>query len=191
MQEKALEIAAVIFNLIAVILVVRQSIWNWPIAIVGVVLFAIVFYQEKLYADMGLQIVFLILSIYGWYNWANPNTNTSKNLPIKLIPGEYMTYLIIIGVATTFSTGFLLAKYTDADIPYIDSFTTVISLTAQWMLARKYLENWLLWIFVDFIYVFVYLYKDLYYTSILYGLFFGLAIWGYYSWKKSRQLSNA
>jgi len=135
---------------------------------------------------MGLQGYYFITSIYGWWMWlyggqSHEGVAVSKT-PVKL-------YLIFgfIFVAVTLSWGFLLGKFTDASLTYIDSALTIASLIAQWMMARKYLENWMIWIVADAIYVAMYFYKNLHLTAILYAVFLALAVMGYFQWKKDLQ----
>lgn len=180
------EIAGAVLSLICVWLNTRQNIWGWPLAMLGAAFYVIVFLQEKLYADMFLQVVFFVLSAYGWYQWLYGGKNESP-LKVSRTPLTLIPVLLLVGVSVTFISGYLLDNYTDADIAYVDSFTTVVSLIAQWMLAKKYLENWLVWVGVNILYVGVYAYKELYTTSILYFIFILLAWIGYKAWRKALQ----
>jgi nicotinamide mononucleotide transporter len=179
-----LEIFAAVVGALSVWLSVRQNILSWPTAIVNVVLYTIVFYQAKLYADMGLQVVYAILSIYGWYEWLYGGeghttlhvSRTSPSLALRLA-------LIAVGGAVFLGT--LLHRTTDAALPYMDSALTSASLVAQWMMTRKKLENWLVWITVDVLYVGMFVYKHLYITAALYTVFLGLAVRGYIDWRRS------
>ena len=179
-----LEIVAAIVGVVSVSLSVRQNIWSWPTAIVNVSLYVIVFYEAKLYADMGLQVVYIALSLYGWYQWLYGGANHSE-LPVTRIRARTGVILAAIGVAATALLGTVLHGHTNAALPFLDSATTATSLVAQWMMTRKLLENWMVWIAVDVVYVGMFIYKSLYVTAVLYAIFLGLAVAGHRQWKRS------
>ena len=178
------EIFGVVFGLVCVWLTVRQNVWCWPFGLISVCFYLIVFYQTKLYADMGLQGVYIILQFYGWYQWLYGGRDRGE-LAVSRSPVRLNVLLIAIAFAGTATMGYLLATRTDAALPYWDSATTVMSLIAQWMMAKKLLECWLVWITVDVVSVGIYLNKELYLTTILYATFLMLATLGYQEWKKS------
>jgi nicotinamide mononucleotide transporter len=178
------EVLAVIFGIISVYLSTREHIWSWPTALVNVALYFIVFYEAKLYADMGLQVVYFGLSLYGWYEWLYGGANHTE-LHVSRTTRPLGVRLLIIGVVCAAVLGTLLARFTDAALPYVDSATTSTSLIAQWMMTRKILENWVVWAIVDVVYVGMFIYKHLYLTAGLYTVFFVLAVMGYVQWKRS------
>ena len=178
------EIIAVIFGLICVWLTVRQNIWCWPAGLVSVFFYIIVFYKVKLYADMGLQVVYIALQIYGWHQWLHGGKNRGE-LNVSRSSVKLNALLIAIAFAGTASMGYMLSTRTDAALPYWDSATTVMSLIAQWMMAKKYLQCWMVWIIVDVVSIGIYLNKELYLTTVLYAAFLMLATLGYMEWKKS------
>jgi nicotinamide mononucleotide transporter len=178
------EILAVIFGITSVYLSTRENIWSWPTALVNVSLYFVVFYEAKLYADMGLQAVYFALSLYGWYEWLYGGENRTE-LHVSRITRTLGVRLLVIGVAAAAILGTGLARFTDAAIPYLDSATTSTSLVAQWMMTRKILENWAVWVAVDVVYVGMFIYKKLYLTAGLYTVFLVLAVIGYVQWKKS------
>lgn len=178
-----LEILAVAFGLMNIYLAARANILNWLFGILTVSLYFIIFFQAKLYADMSLQVVFLILQFYGWYQWLFGSETHSK-LPIKKTP--FVIYLSAT-TAILFLFGLIammLFRYTDSTTVYLDAFITAASLVAQWMMTKKWLEHWFLWMVVDAVSIKMYLLKDLYFTSGLYGIFFLLCVYGYFHWKK-------
>jgi nicotinamide mononucleotide transporter len=179
-----LELAAAITGAISVWLSVRQNIWSWPTAIVNVVLYAIVFYQTKLYADMGLQVVYAVLSLYGWYEWLYGGEGRTE-LRVTRTGRRLGTLLTLIAAAGSAALGVLLHRTTDAALPFMDSFLSSTSLVAQWMMTRKLLENWLVWIGVDVLYVGMFVFKGLYLTAGLYAVFLALAVKGYLDWRRS------
>ena len=183
-EVSPLELFAAIVGAISVWLSVRQNILSWPTAIVNVVLYAIVFYQAKLYADMGLQVVYAALSIYGWYEWLYGGEGRTE-LHVTLTSPRLAALLALIALSGAALLGTLLRHTTDAALPYMDSFLSSTSLVAQWMMTRKKLENWLVWIFVDVLYVGMFIFKGLYLTAGLYAVFLVLAVRGYVDWRRS------
>lgn len=184
------EIFAVLFGIISVYLSVRQNIWSWPTAIVNVTLYIIVFYEARLYADMGLQVIYIALSLYGWYEWLYGGANRTE-LPVSRASRRLALLLPIIGIASTALLGTLLHRSTNAALPYLDSTTTSTSLIAQWMMTRKILENWLVWIAVDVVYIGMFAYKSLYLTAGLYAVFLVLSALGYRDWRRDYRAHRA
>jgi nicotinamide mononucleotide transporter len=181
-HQSLLEIIGVITGLLCVALAAINNIWNWPVAIVSVGIYIFIFFDSHLYADMGLQVYFMAMNFYGWYYWSK-KPDAEQKIPVMRITGRETIYSIIAVIVFTVFLGSVL-KYTPASYPYIDSFCAACSLVAQVFLARKVLENWLIWIFVDVIYVGVYIFKHLDLTAIMYGVYVALALWGYFDWKK-------
>jgi len=180
----SIEIAAALFGVACVYLATRQNIWSWPVGIVNVALYFVVFREARLYADMGLQVVYLLLSLYGWYQWLYGGPGR-KTLPVSRASRTQLIIVAILGGAGAWVTGTLLMQHTDASLPYLDSALTSTSLVAQWMMTRKLLESWLVWIAVDVVYVGMFVYKELYLTAGLYAVFLGLAVRGFVDWRRS------
>jgi nicotinamide mononucleotide transporter len=179
-----LEIFAALVGAVSVYLSVRENVWSWPTAIVNVLLYVVVFFREKLYADMGLQVVYAAISAYGWYHWLHGGANRSE-LRVSRTPQRERVVLPLLVLAAGASLGTFFARATDASLPYLDSSLTATSLAAQWMMTRKYVENWLVWIAVDVVYVPMFIYKRLYPTAALYAVFLVLATMGYVQWRRS------
>jgi nicotinamide mononucleotide transporter len=179
-----LEVVAVAITLVSVWLTVRQNIWCWPTGIVSVALYALVFREAKLYADMGLQAVYAALSVYGWWEWLHGGAGGTR---LSVSRGSKKTHLAAAAAGALFAAGLglLLARTTDASLPFADSALTSFSLVAQWLMTRKLLENWLVWIAVDVLYVGLFCYKSLYLTAGLYAVFLGLAVVGFREWRRS------
>jgi nicotinamide mononucleotide transporter len=179
-----LEWIAAIAGAISVYLSARENIWSWPTAIVNVALYTVVFQRSGLYSDMGLQVVYLILSVYGWYEWLHGGANRTQ-LTVSRATGR--EWLLVTPIALVF--WFALARYTSGlsgvALPYVDSCLTTVSLVAQWMMTRKILENWVLWILADIAYVPMYVYKKLPVTAALYLVFLVLAVIGLRGWWRS------
>jgi nicotinamide mononucleotide transporter len=189
-EQSLLETIGVITGILCVYLAAKNNIWNWPIAIVSVGIYIVIFLEAKLYADTGLQVYFLAMNAYGWWFWSRKPTDTPK-VPLKRI-SKTEILLSMIGIALfTALIGFFLYHKTDAAFPFIDSFCTACSLVAQIFLARKVVENWLIWIFVDIIYVGVYLAKGLHLTAGMYALYIYIALMGYLAWRKEFKQQKA
>ena len=181
---KRWEVLAAITGIISVYLSTRENIWSWPTALVNVALYFVVFLEAKLYADMGLQVVYFALSLYGWYEWLYGGENRTE-LHVSRTSQALGVRLAVIGIGCAALLGTLLARFTDAALPYIDSATTSTSLVAQWMMTRKILENWAVWVAVDVVYIAMFIFKRLYLTAGLYAVFLVLAVMGYVQWKRS------
>lgn len=190
-QQSMLEVAGVISGLLCVYLAAKNIIWNWPLAIISVAIYIFIFYDTHLFADMGLQVYFLVINIYGWYFWSHKKSTTKT--PVTLIKQREVLLSLLAIIIFTFLLGWLLFNHTTASYPYLDSFCTACSIVAQFFMARKVLQNWLLWIFVDIIYVGVYLFKGLHLTAVMYAVYVVLALIGYLDWKKDykKQVNDA
>jgi len=178
------EILAVIFGIISVYLSTREHIWSWPTALVNVALYFIVFLEAKLYADMGLQVVYFALSLYGWYEWLYGGAGRTA-IAVSRTSSRTWIVVAVVAVAMWFALGAITSRLPGTALPYVDAATTTISLIAQWMMTRKLIENWLLWIGVDVVYVGMFIYKGLYLTAINYGVYLALAVLGYVAWRRS------
>ncbi len=139
---------------------------------------------------MGLQVFFIVLQAYGWYEWMYGGKEHSI---LKVSWASRTVYAVngLFVVAATALLGYTLHQITDASLPYVDSFLAVLSMAAQWMMAKKYIENWILWTIVNIGSIAMYGYKELYFTMFLYVVYFGLAILGFREWKKSLTLQPA
>jgi nicotinamide mononucleotide transporter len=179
-----LELAAVAFGIVSVWLSTREHIASWPTAIVNVSLYFLVFRRERLYADMGLQVFYFALSWYGWYQWKYGGAGHTT-LHVGRATARQLAVLVPLALAGSATLATILSRTTDASLPWLDSTLSVSSVIAQWMMTRKLLENWLLWIVLDVAYVGMFLYKGLHLTAGLYAVFLLLAAKGYRDWRRS------
>lgn len=179
-----IELIGFVFSALGVWLTTKQKIWCWPISLVGVIIYIYIFFISKLYADFGLQIFYLFMTIYGWYYWLHGGQNNQVLEKISRITKKQIIMYLIIGITTQTILGYLLFKYTDAAFPFWDSVVGIWGIIATYMMAKKILEHWIAWIIIDIMCVTIYFFKDLYLTSILYLIFTLLAILGYYNWRK-------
>jgi len=165
-------------------LAARQHVLNWPIGILNNVFFLILFWRAGLYADSLLQLVYAAIAIYGWWKWARGGP-AGGALPASRTPPRMAMILTVLTVVATVALYAILRRFTTSTVPAGDAITTAMSLTAQFMLGRKLVENWFVWIAADVIYVALYCYKDLYLTALLYAIFIGMCVAGYRHWQRS------
>ncbi len=180
----SLELVAVVLTLVAVYLTTRQIIWCWPLGMVSVTLYTVVFYDARLYADMGLQGLYFALAAYGWWAWLRGGEDHGE-LEVSLTSRQTRVVLVVVATLSGVLLGQTLTRFTNAALPFMDSLLTSFSIAAQWMQTRKLLESWLVWLAVDVLYVGMFLYKELYLTAGLYAVFIVLAAMGFVQWRRS------
>lgn len=180
------EISGTVFGLIYVWLSIRQSLYTWPVGIITSLLYFWVFFEAKFYAMMGLQGYYVLISIYGWWSWRQGTDSSSGESKLRLsyTTSELWIKLFVLNLLLTLIMYFLFGKYTDSPLPFGDTFTTSLSILATWMLARKKIEQWLIWIVVDLICAGLYLYKGLYPSVLLFLVYAAMAGTGFYEWRK-------
>ncbi len=179
------ELIASALGFVAIFLQIKQNVWYWLVSIVMVSMYIYIYIDAKLYADMSLQVYYLVVSFYGWYLWLFGNHQNHHSSPIKVsstTPKMFGVLLAIMAILF-FVVAWILSAFTNSDLPYWDSFTTALSFVATWMLAKKILENWLIWVVVDAVSVGIYIYKGLYPTAVLFLFLTILAVVGYRKWK--------
>jgi len=179
-----IEVIAVIFGFACVWLTMRQNIWCWPTGLVQVMLFCYIFFQVKLYSDLLLHVIYIVMQVYGWYHWLFGGKERGALDVTRLTKNGLLIWLMAV-VLGSLLWGYLMETYTDASLPYGDAFTTVASLTAQWLLAQKRLESWLFWIAVDVVAIGIYWSKELIFTTVLYAAFLVMASAGFFAWRRS------
>ncbi len=175
-----IEVFGFVTGVVNVWLLARQNIWNWPIGIANNLAYLILFATSGLYGDSGLQFVYIVLAIYGWWLWLH---RTGRNtLQISRISSKVWLQLIVATLAAGFILRWFLARFTDSTVPSWDATTTALSLAATYGQCKKLLESWWIWILADLIYIPLYIYKGLRLTSVLYAVFLLLCIFGLRSW---------
>ena len=188
-----MEILGFVLGFLYLWLELRASIYLWIVGAIMPAVYALVYFDAGLYADCGIQIYYILAAVYGWWAWAFRN-GEKQETPILSIPRRYVLPLALVALACFVALAWLLIHCTDSTVPYSDAFTTSLSIVAMWMLSRKYVEQWLVWCFVDALYVALYIYKDLYFTAVLYAVYALIAIYGYFDWKRrmctSQTLNN-
>jgi nicotinamide mononucleotide transporter len=184
-----LEALAVAFGFAYVVLVIRQNLWCWPAGVVNALLFVIVFFEARLYGATGLQVVYVGLMLYGWWQWRG-GAEGGGTLDVSRMPRRWRVALAAAGTAGAIGLGLLLRYRTDAALPYWDGAATSFSLAAQLMTTRKWVENWYVWLAVDVVYIGMYVSQGLYPTAALYGTFLVLAALGLVEWRKALESRN-
>lgn len=180
------ELGGTIFGLIYIWLSIRQNLHTWTAGIVTSLLYCGVFFEAKFYAGMGLQGYYLIISVYGFWSWRHGGDNGSEadKLHVSHTKTNLWIKLFIFNLLLTSFIYYLLGRYTDSPIPFGDASTTSLSIIATWMLARKKIEHWLIWIFIDLVSCGLYIYRGLYPTVFLFLVYTVMAGIGYFEWRK-------
>src|SRR5205814_1627262 len=180
----ATEVLGVVTGAACVLLAIRELVWTWPVGLANNIFFFVLFWRSKLYADASLQIVYMAISLYGWWNWLYGG-NQHSQLKVTRATRSEIGALALAATALIAAIYFILARFTDSNVPLGDATTTALSLTAQYMVSRKHLENWFVWITADVVYIGLYLYKDLYLTAALYAGFIAMCVAGWITWRRS------
>ncbi len=185
-----IEFTGSVAGIVAVWLAAKSNILTWPIGLINIILFFLIFWQVELYSDVFLQVYYFSVSLYGWHNW---NKEKKLNAPIKLLSASNKFLLMGTILIATVLLGFIVSNlhvmipnvfHKPASFPYIDSFLAISSIIANTLMAQRFIENWILWIIVNVISVVVYFLKDIIFVSMEYFVFLILAIYGFYYWKK-------
>jgi nicotinamide mononucleotide transporter len=184
MKLLTIEAVAFVSGIVNVYLITRCSLWNWFFGIATVSLYAIIFFNTQLYADMGLQGVFLFFQFYGLYQWCY-GSREKKPIAMQIINHSTCFSLALVAVVLFAGISFILKHNTDSTTVYADAAITTLSLIAQWMMSKKYLHHWILWIVIDSLSIGLYISKSLYLTALLYSVFMLLCIKGYYQWRET------
>lgn len=179
-----LELVGVLLGIVTVYLSARENVWSWPTALINAALFVIVFLRTGLYSDMGLQVVYFVLSLYGWYEWLYGGKGHTE-LHVSRTPPRLWAIFGGIAVVGWLILGAITKRIPGSALPYGDAALATVSLVAQYMMTKKMLENWILWIVVDVFYVGMFIYKGLNLVAFNYAIYLGLAVVGYVEWKRS------
>lgn len=178
-----LEWIAVFASLAYVILAAKRNIWCWPAAVVSTALYTYIFYEYYLWMDSTLQVYYLVMAVYGWYCWRQPQKDSND---LSIVSWHGKTHFIAIPILAIIGMciGYYMDNYTPTDFPYIDALTTVYAVFATYLVTQKVLENWLYWIVIDVVSIYIYIEKDLQPTAALFVLYTIIAIYGYIAWQK-------
>jgi nicotinamide mononucleotide transporter len=185
-----LEIFAALITVVSVWLTARERLWCWPTGIVSVLLYAWIFWQARLYANAALQLLYLPVLIYGWIKWQR-RAGGGAELPVTRTPLAGWVVTLALSTVVSLAVAWALRRHTDAAMPLSDASTTIFSIAAEWMTARKWIENWLFWIVIDGWTTWMLIEQKLYPSAALYGFFVPLALYGWWEWRKSLQSFSA
>lgn len=181
-----IEIFASALGVINVALIIRRSVWNYPFGILMVILYARIFFDAKLYSDAALQLFFLVVQLYGWFNWSSSRAQSGEVRVERL--ANRTRLLIPVAVALSVGAwGAIMYRFTDAANPWWDASIAGMSVAAQILMARRYIENWILWIAVDVLAIGLFAQRGLQLTAGLYGLFLLMAMGGLVTWARARR----
>ena len=180
-----IEIFGLCTGTLSIALLIKQNIWTWPLGIAYTLASLYIFFTAKLYADFALHIFFLVMSFYGWYYWLQGKNGHDPELPVSNEGKKVLAYSIFICVLAINLTGNLFTTYTDADLPYWDNTTSILSILAIWLQGRKKIECWMFWLIIDILSVGIYFYKELYFYTLLYLIYVVMAFLGYKAWRES------
>lgn len=191
-------LVAFVSGILAVVYLIRESIWTWPFGILYTIISLFVFYESRLYGDLFLHIFFLVLNVYGWVHWVKGKEKKEEELSVTTLNfKEGSLFLLASGVGIYLFAQFLMQLpvwfngIEEPSLPYWDSATSMLSVTAMWLTARKKLDNWYYWFGIDVLATGIYFYKGLYFYSVLYLIYIVMAVLGYLAWKKSLKLNHA
>jgi nicotinamide mononucleotide transporter len=179
-----LELSAFVLALWMVGCNLRVNPLGWPLAIASSLLYAGLFWQSRLYGDASLQFMFVALAAWGWWQWLRGHTADGGELRVRRLEPRLRPRLIAVTLLAWPALGLFLARATDTDVPWWDAFPTAASVTGQWLLGRKYVENWAVWLIVNVVSVGLFSYKQLWLTAVLYGVFAVLSLVGWRAWSR-------
>ena len=179
-----LDIVTTVLGLAYILLEYKASLWMWVVGFAMQALGIVLYYQKGLYADCGMEFYYLSMTVYGYWKWVHGSAE-KKRLPIRHFPKRLvLPWMLVIAVVWGIIY-WLLVTFTNSNVPLADSFTTALSIVGIWALAHKYLEQWFIWIAVDVVTSVLYFYKDIPFKASLYALYVGIAIFGYFKWRRS------
>jgi nicotinamide mononucleotide transporter len=184
-QSRPLEAASVLFSVLYLVLAIRESLWCWPAAFVSSVLTLIVVFDVRLYSEVALNVYYAAMAVYGWYQWQyGGRRHGATELPIAVWPLKMHALAIGGSVALAAVIGSVMSRHTQAAFPYLDAFVTVSSVVTTYMVARKILENWLYWLAIDSLALYLYWQRELYFFVGLFALYLVLVVIGWARWHR-------
>ena len=178
-----LDITTTALGLAYILLEYKASVWMWVVGFMMQSLGIVLYYQKGLYADCGMEFYYLAMTVYGFVAWIRHKQKTA-DLPIRHMPQKTALAWVGIGLSAWLVIYLILVHFTNSTVPVADAFTTAFSIVGIWALARKYLEQWFVWIVVDVVTCVLYFHKDIPFKASLYGLYVIIAVFGYFKWRK-------
>lgn len=183
------ELAAVILGVAYLLLAMRENLWCWYAAFASTSIFLFIFWNVNLYMESALQVYYLAMAVYGWWQWQHGSADSGALVITRWGANQHLRAGVAIFLATCVS-GFLLSEYTNAANPFLDSFTTWGAVLTTWMVTRKILENWLYWIVIDSVSIYLYLDRELYLTALLFVAYLVIVVFGYRTWLQHYQTAS-
>ena len=185
----AWEVVAVIFAIVYLLLAIKESIWCWPAALISTIIYTFLFFDVNLYMESGLQVFYIVMAIYGWVLWRK-HQQVEDDLQITSFSAKsHIIALSLIATLVVLSS-LLLENNTDAAYPWLDSFTTWGAVITTWMVTKKIIDNWIYWLVIDSVSIYLYIQRDLYLTALLFSIYLMLCFVGYSQWKNSQRKNN-
>lgn len=179
-----IEIAGFVITVVSIALATRENVWYYPTGIASVLLYTWIYFEARLYAEAVLQLVWLVLMIYGWYEWLHGGANRTE-LPVTKTPRQWWLGIAVIGLVASALVFWIQKRFTDNPSPLVDSSIFAWSVVAQWMTARKLIENWFLWIAINVVAVPLYIHRGIRLTALLYAILLVLGFEGYRKWRRT------
>ncbi len=183
--ENWIELTGATFGLVFVYLEIKAYVAVWPVSIISSIFYAIVFYQSGFFGEAGLQIYFIVASFYGWWKWLDPKLKSADQNIVTSFPIRNLPIVLLLFVFLFALLNFALDRWTASPVPILDALLTTLNIIGTWMLAKKYIQHWWVWIFVNILSVFVFYSRSLYPTTGLYFIFFVLSFVGLMKWRKN------
>ena len=180
----ALEVVAFVLAILMVVLNMRVNPLAWPLAIISSLLYFALFWNSRLYGDASLQVFFALVALWGWWQWLRGTEADGTALHVRSLGTGGRWWLLAALALGWPATGLFLKTYTDTDVPWWDAFPTAASVIGQWLLGRKYIENWAAWVVVNVVSVGLFAYKGLWLTTLLYSLFIAMSFMGWRAWAR-------
>ena len=191
LQLHGWEALAVLLGIAYLLLAMRESLWCWPAAFVSTLIYLFLFWHAELPMESGLQLYYLAMAVYGWWHWRGGTTAASEPLPVRTWPWRYHVAAIVLVLAASLVSGALLTHFGLGRLPYIDSFTTWGAIVTTWMVAQKLLENWLYWLVVDGVSLYLYVDRGLHLTALLFVVYLVIVVFGYFQWRRHYREQHA
>ena len=179
-----LELVAVVVALAMVGCNIREKHWGWPLAVVSSVMYFALFWRDRLYGEAGLQVFFAVIALWGWWQWLRGVQSDGAALSVRRLDSQGLLRLVLACAVLWPATGLFLRHFTDTDVPWWDAFPTALSVVGQFLLGRKFIENWAVWVLVNGVSVALFAYKGLWLTAGLYLVFIGLSVVGWRAWQR-------
>lgn len=191
LQLHGWEALAVLLGIAYLLLAMRESLWCWPAAFLSTLIYLFLFWHAELPMESGLQLYYLAMAIYGWWHWRGGATAAAEPLPVRTWPLHCHVVAIVLVLAASLVSGALLTHFGLGRLPYLDSFTTWGAILTTWMVAQKLLENWLYWLVVDGVSLYLYLDRGLHLTALLFVVYLVIVVFGYFQWRRHYREQHA